>query len=293
MIQLRKLLVAGMVSGLGALALFLAVSRPDPARPALWRVDGPGGQSAFLFGTIHALRRPAAWRDAAVDQALGQSDRIIVEIAALGNDAATARVFEGLAHSPALPPLDQRVPPDQRPRLAAALAAIHRQSSDFTDTETWAAALMLAHEDGDPAYGVDRALLAQAGGKRVEEFEGAARQLAIFDRLPETAQRRLLCEAIANDDGQDGSEAGDTLAQAWRKGDVDTIARETRRGILADPVLREALYTGRNRAWAAQVITTMARGGHPFVAVGAAHLAGADGLPAMLAARGFHVRRLQ
>jgi len=288
MTPLRKLWIAGMALGLAALALFLVQTRPDPASPALWRVDGPRGQSAFLFGTIHTLPHPAAWRTPAVAQAVAQSDRIIVEIAALGDEGTTARAFEALAHTPAQPPLDQRVAPASRGRLAAALAAIHRQPGDFTDTETWAAALMLAHDDGDPRNGVDRALLADTGGKPVEEFEGAARQLAIFDHLPETAQRRLLAEAIAGD--QTSPQA---LAQAWRKGDIAAIARETGQGMLADPTLREALYTGRNRAWTAQIIATMAHGGHPFVAVGTAHLAGRDGLPAMLATRGYRVQRLQ
>jgi len=290
MTPLRKLWItglgiAGLALGLAALALFSAHTRPDPAHPALWQVEGPGGQSAYLFGTIHTLPRPAAWRGPAVEQALANSDRIIVEIAQL-NDSA--RVFQSLAHTANLPPLDQRVRPDQRARLAAALAAIHRQPGDFTDTETWAAALMLAHDDGDPAHGVDRALLADPAGKPIEEFEGAARQLALFDRLPETAQRRLLADAIAGE--QTSPQA---LAQAWRDGDITTIARETSQGLLADPTLREALYTGRNRAWAAQLIATMARGGHPFVAVGTAHLAGPDGLPVLLAARGYRVRRLQ
>jgi len=148
--------------------------------------------------------------------------------------------------------------------------------------------LMLTQDDGDPALGIDRALIAHSDGKPVEEFEGATRQLALFDRLPETAQRRLLAEAIAPQTSAPGA-----LAQAWRKGDIVTIAQQTTQGLLADPTLRAALYTGRNRAWAQQLIATMAQGHHPFVAVGAAHLVGPDSLPAMLTAQGYRVSRLQ
>jgi uncharacterized protein YbaP (TraB family) len=270
-------------------AVWYGLHRPETVHPALWQVEGPGGQKGWLFGTIHALPRAAAWREGAVAQAWDQADTVIVEIAALNDDAATARAFQSLAHTPGQPPLDTRIAPQNRDKLAKALSDAHGAPSDFADTETWAAALMLAREgaQGDPAHGIDRAVITDAPPRRIVELEGAAAQLSIFDRLPESAQRRLLNEALADD------QPGTDLASAWKKGDVATIANETQRGILADPTLREALYTGRNLAWATRIAQSLNQGAHPFVAVGAAHMAGPDGLPAMLSARGYRVTRIQ
>lgn len=270
-------------------AAWYGMNRPETVHPALWQVEGPGRQKGWLLGTIHTLPRAADWRRGAVAAAWDQADTVIVEIAALNDDAATARAFQALAHTPGQPPLDARVSPQNRVALAKALARAHARPGDFADTESWAAALMLARnqDQGDPANGIDRAVLAQAGSRHIIELEGAAAQLAIFDRLPESAQRRLLDEAVAD------RAPGADLAQAWKRGDVATIARETQRGILADPVLREALYAGRNRTWAARIAGVMNNGAHPFIAVGAAHMAGPDGLPAMLAAQGYRVTRLQ
>lgn len=278
------------------LALVLAGCEPKPesARPALWRIDGPGGQQGWLFGTIHAVPRPYNWRTTAVSRALSQADRILVEVAALGDEARMAQTFARLARSPGHPPLSERVAPALRPALATLLAKSGMEPASFADVETWAAALMLAQAatpDDHPEWGVDRALLADHAGKPISELEGAERQLGLFDTLPEAQQRVLLAEAIAGAATAPADAA--KLAEAWRSGDIAAIAAETRRGMLADPGLRAALLTGRNARWTEAVADEMNRGARPFVAVGAAHMAGPDGLPAMLSARGYRITRIQ
>lgn len=267
---------------------------PDPAKPAFWQVTGPRGEKAWLLGTIHALPRPAAWRSPAIDQALGEADMVAVEIANLADGAAMARTYAQLSTSPGLPPLSARIDPALYPALAARLKLIGRSEADLAGTETWAAALTLARagaKPGDAANGIDRAVLRLAQGKAVIELEGTAAQLGIFDALPAAEQRDLL-NAVLREDAAPGGESAD-LAEAWRRGDFAKIEAESRKGMLTDPELREALFTQRNRAWAERIGRELAAGRKPFVAVGAAHMAGADGLAAMLEARGFTVARVQ
>lgn len=283
--------------GLGLLLLALAGGlawwqRPDPARPALWLVEGAGGQRAYLFGTIHALPRPAAWRHGAVAQALAKADLLVVEVANLDDSAGMARSFAALAHSAGLPAPEARVAPALRPALQHALAASGKNSAELASLESWAIALLVAREAShdNPAYGVDRALLADHGGLPVVELEGAFAQFSMFYRLPESAQRKMLELALQPEAGSDQTP---DLAKAWREGNLPVLAAQTRSGLLAEQVLHEALYAARNRAWTAALAGMMTRGAHPFVAVGAAHLAGTEGLPALLQARGYRLQRLQ
>lgn len=279
------------------LALLLAAcEQAQPARPALWQVDGPGGERAWLIGTIHALPRPIDLDSPAFARATGEATALVVEVAALEDDKRTALAFHKLSATPAAPPLAARTDAEDRPTLIRFLADNKIPPDQFNQMDTWAAALALgqaisARNGDDSGNGADRLLLRAMRGKPTVEFEGAERQLAIFDALPEPEQRDLLSAVVRS--APTAQTEGRTLQQAWLRGDVAALTALDHQGLLADPELREALLVKRNRAWLAQLVPMLARGERPLVAVGALHLVGTDGLVAGLEARGFRVTRLQ
>lgn len=277
-----------------ALLLALAACQAPPAeevKPALWQVDGPRGERAWLLGTIHALPAPVQWRSAKIDAAVGASDLLLLEIT--GDGAEVGALFTRLSRSANLPPIADRVTPADRPRLAKLLREFGMKEADLDHTETWAVAMIVsqrAQGEAKAGYGIDAEVRRAARGKPVGELEGAAVQLGIFDRLPEQDQRDLLAAVI---DEAAQPDRPDVLGNAWKRGDMDTIERETRTGMMADPELRSALLLQRNHAWSETIARVLAEHRRPLVAVGAGHMAGPDGLPALLAAKGFQVRRLQ
>lgn len=276
---------------LAPLALIACSPEPQEANPALWRVEGAGGERGWLFGTIHSAERPLAWQTPPIRQAMEQADTIMVEVANLADESDVAATFAHLAKSEREPPLSRRVEEIERPALAALLEKVGYNDHDFATTETWAVALTLARlaaDESDARNGVDRAIIAAAGKKPLIELEGAKRQLGLFDSLPEAEQRDLLGAVV-----MEASRSDADIARSWRTGDMAGIEKETRRGLLADPELRQVLFTARNRDWTERVVSTMKAGHVPFVAVGAAHMAGPEGLPAMLAEKGYSVARVQ
>ena len=287
-------MIKPLTAALGlALALVGCTQEPIPADPALWHVVGTRGEEAWLFGTIHAAPAPIAWKTPKVAEALGRSGAIMVEVANLADEAAVAQAFTALSRTKGLPPVEQRVAPEQREALDKLLAERKVEPGDLQDLETWAVALTLTRsgDNKDARNGIDRAVLADAAGKPVIELEGASRQLAIFDALPEADQRDLLRAVVIDADALGGED--EDLAATWRKGDMAPIEVETRTGMLADPELRKALFTDRNLRWSSRIVSEMNHGRRPFVAAGAAHMAGPDGLVARLQGAGYTVTRVR
>ena len=293
---MARRLAAGAIASLLLLGLAACGNRPadgPPPNPLLYEIAAADGTvEGWMLGTIHALPDDAAWRTPAIGRVIDTADLLVVEVGeAKGRDAGPS-IFNSLAQSPGLPPLAERLPADLRPRLADLLERGGMEASAFAAQESWAAAIGLARIEaaGDPANGVDRALIADFAGRPVRELEGLRGQLSIFDGLPEPAQRRML-EAVVRESTREGRDP-ERLLRAWLAGDVVAIEQSTREGFLADPVLRETLLTGRDRRWAAALGPLLAQAPRPLIAVGAAHLVGPEGLSALLEAQGYRVRRI-
>ena len=268
---------------------------PDDPNPLLWEIARADGTSAgWLIGTIHALPDGVEWRTASVDTAIAQAGVLAVEIADLDDQRAVTSAFKPLAYSPGQPPLLSRVPANQRERLTALVDDTPYGLDDFRGIESWGAALILSQSvdtGADAANGIDRALIRDFNGRRVVELEGAREQLTIFDTLPEKEQRDLLNAVLEESQQYDGEIA--PLADAWLAGDTERLIALTRRGILADPELAQALLRDRNADWAAQIENLLSARDKPMIAVGAGHLLGERGLPALLESRGYTVSRLE
>ncbi|MGB7408073.1 MAG: TraB/GumN family protein [Pontixanthobacter sp.] len=268
----------------------IAIAEPSPA---LWLVENSDGErEGWLFGTIHALPDGVEWRTPAIQVAIDGSAALAVEISELDDAEELSAIFTELARSPHLPPLIDRVSADNRVSLASLMDAAGYDSGDFSGIETWAAALTLAQANaqGSSENGVDKELFREIGELRV--LEGARAQLSIFDALPEREQRDLL-EAIATNSAIDQAREWRELVEIWLTGDMKRLAQKNDEGFLADPELRAALLTDRNTAWAIKIDGWMQRDGPILVAAGASHMAGPDGLPVLLAERGYTIRRIQ
>ncbi|WP_420382619.1 TraB/GumN family protein [Novosphingobium sp.] len=262
---------------------------------ALWAISGPGKTGGWLLGTVHSLPPGTVWRRPAIDAAMASADRLVMEIGEQIDPAIAGKALARLAMTPGLPPPTARLDPAGAKALLAAYQLLGLNDDKFRDEESWAVALQISalatqKEGADPADGVEPQLRARMAGKPVAGLETVDSQFAVFDGLPARAQNLLLADVAREATAHRDSDA-DMLA-LWLKGDDLGLAREANSDFLADPALHEALLTARNRAWTAQIDNLLRGGAHPFIAVGAAHVSGRDGLPEMLRTKGWTVKRV-
>lgn len=299
MIERARNLAAAMLAPILLFALAGCSDAPreeadgPPASPLLYEIaNADGAVEGWMVGTIHALPDGTQWLTPAISDVVDKADFLLVEVAALDDRAAMAETFADLARTLGQPAIERRVPESLAPALDDLLDRAGLDEEDFSALETWAAALTLAQitAEGDPANGVDRVLIREFDGRTVRELEGARAQLSIFDRLPEAQQRKLLAAVVTEADRSKMQAA--KLRRAWLTGDVVALEEATRTGILADPDLRKTLLTQRNSDWVQAIIPLLETDARPLIAVGAAHLVGAEGLANLLQHAGYRVRRL-
>ena len=122
-------------------------------------------------------------------------------------------------------------------------------------------------------------------------FETPEQQLGFFAELSPDVQRQMLLEAI--DEAEKGPAALDELSAAWERGEIGTLERLLNEDMRTEyPEVYAAHISRRNAAWIAMLTHELQGSGVDFVAVGAAHLVGDEGLVAQLRARGIRVERV-
>lgn len=259
----------------------------------MWLVED-ADTHIYMLGTMHALPAGTDWDRGKVADAIGAADELMLELSP--RELATAgKIFQDLAPRSAPLAMKARL---SGPALAG-YRAIEGDADLGGDTlDDWAVLVLMGQRvaqraELSPADGVEARLTAafQKAGKPIGGLESARTQLMLFETLDPATQRALLVRAAENA----ARAESDVLAMtaAWSRGDADALAKVVNEDVDKVPAARKAIITDRNRRWTAWVKRRMGQPGTVLMAVGAGHLVGGDGVPAMLAAEGYRVARVQ
>jgi len=264
----------------------------------MWKVEGPGGSSAYLLGSLHVLTADFYPLNATINRAFAESKMLVEEI---DIDETSDPMVMMAALSKAMltdgRTLDQIIAPDvyaevkkRAEKAGMPMAAIQRMKPWLVAITLMGPTLQAA--GFKPELGIDRHFYdrAKIDGKRVQGLETVDYQLSLFDQMTNEEQDRMLAESLKDVDREQASVI--TLTNAWKAGDTATVERIVLDDVKGDPVMYERLLVNRNRNWLPTLDALLNRKGRAFVVVGAAHLVGPDGLLAMFKAKGYKVEQL-
>jgi uncharacterized protein YbaP (TraB family) len=147
--------------------------------------------------------------------------------------------------------------------------------------------------DFRPELGIENHFyrMAKDAGKPTGGLETIQDQLNVFDTLPLNIQDALLHESLAITGSKEREKAFLHMVKAWHQGRLDGLEQlvET---FKTYPLFYKKLLVQRNRNWVPQIESLLNEDKNVLVIVGAAHLAGEDGLIALLTGKGLQIERV-
>lgn len=273
--------LAAMVAGL------LLAAGPAAAEPAVWTIRD-ADSTILLFGSVHLLPDGLDWRPAALDAALAEADDLWFETPTEGGEGRMATRALGLL--PAGESLSAKLSPEGRVRLERVSSTLGLSPAAVDGLRPWLADVTLSVAaliaDGARAEAGVEAMLADAApGAARRYLETPSEQIAFLAGAPEADQLAALEETLRQ--LEEDPELFTRLVHAWLSGDqaaMDALGVAPLRTL--SPVLYERLIAGRNQRWTERILERLAGTGATVIVVGAGHLTGPDGVPALLRARG-------
>lgn len=283
----RRSLSKKALSRLSVVVLLFCWSIAAAAAP-FWTIEGERG-TVYLLGSVHFGDESFYPLPDVVERAFQRADVLVVEADTTQMDGAALQRVVGRGYYPPGETLRDHLSPELWSELQAFLRQ-HGLSDDLiVQQKPVLAALTISNhlitQQGWRAdLGVDRHFLIRAHrrGMPVRELEGMAWQFEwLFSLQPQT----LLLEQSLREADQIEDDVT-VLMDAWRRADEEALAHYFIDEPLKDgpefAAFLEHMIFSRNRRMAERISEYLQQDGHWFVVVGAGHLIGEQGIPALL-----------
>lgn len=267
--------------------LGLSISSPVQAQGLLWKITGNGLTApAWLYGTMHVqdarvFQLPEEW-----DKKMEISGRLVLELD-LSTPPDPAKIMT-LMQSPPDSALDKLLDQASYSKLNSWFQdSLGMSLEPFKGMKPFM--LMAMVQKSRLKSDMPIALDAWLGNKAREAnipvigIETMEEQMSVIDLLSISEQARMLLEFVNQNEDRQAQEA--ELMEAYLNGRLDRLMHLASQWE-ADPQFKHEIITVRNRIMSGR-ISEMLTEASAFIAIGALHLPGKEGVIELLRQRGF------
>jgi hypothetical protein len=278
---------------------------PEPGvTPTLWSAqpEGAGEPLFYLFGSIHVGDTRMLDLGGEVERAYRRAEELVVEADVSRVDLSEVRLMmQRYGGIPAPERLRDRISPETWELLQAYLVEQQLPADAFDSVAPWLVATSIAVVQFralgfQEELGVDRLFTERAKRDRlpIVELESAEEQFALFGNLSPELQDLMLRDTLERT--REMPNEATLLMDAWSRGDdeeLEAIALgPLSRAPEFEPFYEQVLFA-RNERMAARLSQLALDGRVRLVVVGAGHMLGRRGIPALLSDLGFEIRKTQ
>jgi uncharacterized protein YbaP (TraB family) len=268
---------------------------PMEDRALLWEIEGNGIKTkSYLFGTVHLIDENRFFFPKKLQKIVSKSDVLTMEIAGLPdpmealklsmleegsffdffNEKQTDSILVWVEEHTALSGKGFRMIAEKmRPFIVSQMLPELDESNPNR------------RMDNKKSYEIELEAIAEEKKLEIMGLETVAEQLGIFDILSDEQQVEMVMEIIRNESGS-GTEETEEIMLLYGDQNVDGLYQ-----MIADESdfmegLNDLLLDDRNKRWI-PMIEKMISDKDTFIAVGAGHLGGPNGVIRLLEARGY------
>lgn len=274
--------------------LFVAIacgftSAPKPS--LLYKIEGKGIKTSYLFGTIHLLPQADFELKDKVKTAFSASDKLVLELD-MDDPGMFSEMIAGLPMK-GDSTLHDLLSKEDFNRLDQYLFdKVKIPLETVASHKPFSVATYLTSEfiEGTPAsFENSFVQMALEEHKEILGLETVTEQLSIFDSIPYGDQAASLLEMI--DEGQHMKDLFQEILDVYKTEDIDKL-EGVLRGQIDSPLEYKLLVEDRNERWIGRM-SEKATKDSCFFAVGAGHLGGTAGVVSLLRKAGYTVTAVE
>lgn len=259
----------------------------------LWKIEKPGYRASYLLGTVHSDDSRIINFPDVIRQTLQQADSFTAE---LKMDSASNQEAGQLMLLPPGQKLEQLIGKNRFNKCVSLLLQYGVPETVIQRMKVWAVVIMLSMPKNRTGLVMDHRLYMEAelNGKKTYGLETSREQVAVFEAYSLKEQIVMLDDAIKGFDRLPAM--FDELLHFYLKRDLTGLERISEKYMMeGDQALarsfKKRVLTDRNFRMVRRMKPRLMEG-NSFIAVGALHLPGREGILQLLVREGFRLTPL-